>query len=103
MYAAAGLHASFEDVRRRGLEALVRYLRETPAESARMGPGLEMLARALNDSSAVVRNEAFKSALNVQAAGGGLHTLRFILQSIHADVRLEVLTEVLSQVPQPWA
>ena len=102
-YAAAGLHASFEDVRRRGLEALVNYLRQSPAEAGRAGPGLEMLARALNDSSAVVRGEAFKSSLNIQAGGGGLHTLRFILQSIYADVRLEVLTEVVAQVSQLWA
>jgi ParB family chromosome partitioning protein len=102
-YASAGLNASFEDVRRRGLEALVRFLRESPADAARAGPALEMLVRALNDSSAAVRGEAFKSALNVKAGGGGLHTLRFILQSIHPDVRLEVMTEALAQVEQPWA
>src|SRR5262249_52757777 len=47
--------------------------------------------------------EAFKATLNLQACGGGLHTLRFLLQSVHADVRREVLTEVLAQIQQLWA
>jgi ParB family chromosome partitioning protein len=50
-----------------------------------------------------VRNEAFKAALNLQVAGGGVRTLRFVLQSIHADVRREVLTEVMAQAQEPWA
>jgi len=37
--------------RRRGLEALVRCLREAPGDAERAGPALELLARALNDSS----------------------------------------------------
>jgi ParB family chromosome partitioning protein len=102
-YASAGLNAAFEDVRRRGLEALVRFLRKSPSDAGRAGPALELLARALNDSSAGVRGEAFKATLNLQAGGGGLHTLRFILQSVYSDVRLEVLTEVLAQIQQPWA
>src|SRR5262249_34291337 len=36
-------------------------------------------------------------------AGGGVRTLRFALQSIHADVRREVLTEVAAQVQEEWA
>ncbi len=102
-YASAGLNAAFEDVRRRGLEALVRFLRESPADAGRAGPALELLARALNDGAPGVRGEAFKATLNLQAGGGSLHTLRFILQSVHADVRLEVLTEVIAQLQQPWA
>src|SRR5262249_46338039 len=47
--------------------------------------------------------EAFKAALNLQAAGGGVRTLRFVLQSIHADVRREVLTEVTAQAQESWA
>src|SRR5215470_4951017 len=54
--AAAGLNAAFEDVRRRGLEALVRFLRESPGEAGRAGPALELLARALNDSTPGVRS-----------------------------------------------
>ena len=101
--AEAGLNAAFEDVRRRGLEALVRYLRKTPRAKNQAGPALELLARALNDSAAGVRNEAFKSALNLEVAGGGVQTLRTILQSIHADVRREVLTEAMAQVQETWA
>jgi ParB family chromosome partitioning protein len=102
-YAGAGLNAAHEDVRRRGLEALVRFLRQSPQHAGSAGPALEMLARALNDSAAGVRNEAFKATLNLQAAGGGVQTLRFILQSVHSDVRLEVLTEVTAQVQEAWA
>jgi ParB family chromosome partitioning protein len=102
-YAGAGLNAAHEDVRRRGLEALVSFLRKSKQHAGQAGPALEMLARALNDSAAPVRGEAFKATLNLQAAGGGVNTLRFILQSVHSDVRLEVLTEVMAQVREPWA
>ena len=64
---------------------------------------MKLLLRALNDSFPGVRNEAFKSALNLKINGGGEDTLRFILRSIHADVRIEVLTELMAQVKQPWA
>ncbi len=103
--AAAGLNAAFEDVRRRGLEVLVRHLRKAKKEAEQAGPALELLARALNDSAGGVRGEAFKSALNLQVSGGGVQTLRFILQSVHSDVRLEVLTEVMAKVQeqQEWA
>jgi len=102
-YAGAGLNAAHEDVRRRGLEALVRFLRESSQHANQAGPALEMLARALNDSTPAVRGEAFKATLNLQAAGGGVRTLRFILQSVHSDVRMEVLTEVMAQVREAWA
>ncbi|MBY0228594.1 MAG: HEAT repeat domain-containing protein, partial [Gemmataceae bacterium] len=100
--AAAGLNAGHEDVRRRGLDALVRHLRGTKTEEA-AAPGLDLLARALNDGAASVRSEAFKAALNLQVAGGGLRTMRFILRSVHADVRLEVLVAVLGLEQEPWA
>jgi ParB family chromosome partitioning protein len=101
--AEAGLNAPFEDVRRRGLQALAGYLRQHPERAESAGPALDLLGRALNDSFAGVRGEAFKAALNLQASGGGIRTLRFCLQSIHADVRREVLTEVTAQVQEPWA
>jgi ParB family chromosome partitioning protein len=101
--AEAGLNAAFEDVCRRGLDVLVRVLREAPTEGGQAGRGLDLLGRALNDSNPSVRGEAFKAALNLQAAGGGVRTLRFVLQSIHADVRREVLTEVTAHVQEPWA
>lgn len=97
--AEAGLNATFEDVRRRGLQVLVATLKAAP-DSA---PARELLARALNDSFPGVRGEAWKSALNLQIDGGGIRTLRFALQSLHADVRREVLTEVMAQVQEPWA
>ena len=97
--AEAGLDATHEDVRRRGLQALVA--------EARRAPGVEsttrLLARALNDSSAGVRSEAFKSVLSLRVGGGGAAgTLRFAARSVHADVRREVLTEVMAQVGEPW-
>ena len=59
--------------------------------------------RALNDAAPAVRTEAFKAALNLKIAGGGRPTLRFALRSVHADVRREVLTEVMAQPDEPWA
>src|SRR5262249_11132994 len=64
-------------------------------------PSWQLLVRALNDSFPSVRSEAFKAALNLQIAGGGPNTLRFVLKSIHPDVRLEVLTEALAQEKEP--
>ncbi|MGP0065863.1 MAG: HEAT repeat domain-containing protein [Isosphaeraceae bacterium] len=99
--AESGLNASHEDVRRRGLQALVDQLRKTkaggPAESA-----LALLTRALNDSFPAIRSEAFKSALGLGVGGAGAGTLRFALRSVHADVRREVLTEAMAQVGEPW-
>src|SRR5258708_7414156 len=48
-FAGSGLNAAHEDVRRRGLEALVRFLRKSKQQANTAGPALEMLARALND------------------------------------------------------
>jgi ParB family chromosome partitioning protein len=101
--AEAGLNAPFEDIRRRGLEAVAALLRQQPALAERTGPALDLLGQALNDTDAGVRKEAFKAGLNLQVAGGGVRTLRFLLQSIHADVRREVLTETMAQVQEPWA
>lgn len=100
--AEAGLSAAFEDVRRRGLQALVTEARKTPPTS-NSDRAWQLLARALNDNFAGVRAEAFKAALNLQIAGGGVNTLRFALESVHADVRREVLTEVMAQANEPWA
>jgi ParB family chromosome partitioning protein len=78
-------------------------LRQNPSAAEAASPALDLLGRALNDSFAGVRNEAFKAGLNLQVSGGGVHTLRFLLQSIHADVRQEVLNEVTAQINEPWA
>ena len=76
--AESGLNASHEDVRRRGLQALVDQIRKAPAAGA-AEPALALLARALNDSFPAVRSEAFKSALGLQVGGG---------RRGHAPVRL---------------
>lgn len=100
--ADAGLHAAHDDVRRRALQHLVARIRKSPpggadARSARL------LERALNDSEAGVRGEAFKALVNLQLFGGGTSTLEFALRSLHASVRREVLTEVMGEIAQPWA
>src|SRR5580704_1092303 len=43
-FANAGLNAAHDDVRRRGLEALVRVLRKSTQQANTAGPALEMLA-----------------------------------------------------------
>ncbi len=96
--AESGLNASHEDVRRRGLQALVAEARK-PSGGEPAGP---LLARALNDSFPAVRSEAFKAVLGLQVGGGGAGTLRFAGRSVHPDVRREVLTEVIAQVAEPW-
>ncbi len=100
--AEAGLNAAYEDVRRRGLQELIAAVRKHPPRSED-DPSAEPLVRALNDSFPAVRSEAFKACLNQKVAGGGGETLRFILKSIHADVRREVLTEVMAQIKSAWA
>ncbi|MCI0463005.1 MAG: HEAT repeat domain-containing protein [Gemmataceae bacterium] len=100
--AESGLNSSFEDVRKRGLQLLITQVRKSAPTKADQ-PAWQLLIRALNDSFAGVRSEAFKSVLNLKIAGGGIHTLRFALQSVHADVRREVLTEVMAQAGEEWA
>jgi ParB family chromosome partitioning protein len=100
--AEAGLTASDEDVRHRGLETLIQTVKKkTPRGPGE--PGWDLLVRSLNDSTPGVRSEAFKAALNLKIAGGGPDTLRFALQSIHPDVRREALTEVMAQETEEWA
>ena len=100
--AESGLTAADEDVRRRGLSTLLETIKKKKPTAAGE-PGWDLLVRALNDSAAGVRSEAFKSALNLKIAGGGPDTLRFALQSIHPDVRREALTEVMAQEKEAWA
>ena len=50
-----------------------------------------------------MRSEAWKAVLNLKVGGGGEPTLRFARRSAHADVRREVLTEVMAQLDEPWA
>jgi ParB family chromosome partitioning protein len=99
--AESGLNAAHEDVRRRGLQALVDQIRKATA-SGSAEPALALLARALNDGLPAIRSEAFKSALRLGVGGAGAGTLRFASRSVHADVRREVLTEAMAQVGEPW-
>jgi ParB family chromosome partitioning protein len=98
--AEAGLNAPSENVRQRGLQLLVAEARK----KAPKGPGdptWNMLADALNDGFGTVRSEAFKSALNLKVGGGGPATLRFVMRSLHPDVRREALTEAMAVVDEP--
>ena len=99
--AEAGLAAASEDTRRRGLQALIEQLRQSSTTTD--DPALQLLVRALNDSIPGVRSEAFKACLNLKIGGGDADTLQFILQSVHADMRREVLTEVMAQFREDWA
>jgi ParB family chromosome partitioning protein len=100
--AEAGLSAAYEDVRRRGLQVLVQQAKKSVPKKAD-DRAWQLLVRALNDSFPAVRSEAFKACLNLKIAGGGVGTHRFVLQSVHADVRLEVLTEMQAQANEDWA
>src|SRR5207248_60996 len=78
---------------RRALQLLISETRKKKPRNEDE-PTWQLMVRALNDSFQSVRSEAFKSALNLKIGGGGPDTLRFVLQSVHADIRREVLTEV---------
>ncbi len=102
--AEAGLLAPAEDVRGRGLTLLVRHLKK----DAKGDPeAVALLKRALDDSAAGVRSEAFKAVLSLEigarAGGSATAPLRFALQSIHADVRREVLGEIMGRIQEAWA
>ena len=104
--AEAGLTAPFDDVRGRGLQLLVRQLKKAAKgkeADADLENALKLMGRALNDPSKAVRGEAFKAVLSQQVGGGDAETLRFALTSIHADVRRDVLGEVMGRIQESWA
>lgn len=90
--ADAALFAPAADVRRRGLQLLLSHIKKKsppfPAD-----PAWETLRRALDDGESAVRSEAFKAALNLEVAGGGLKTLGFLRKSVQEEVRRSVFTE----------
>lgn len=100
--ADAGLGAAHDDVRQRGVQTLLEATKKAKPKSD-ADPAWGLFVRALNDPTAGVRREAFKAVLNQGIGGGGESTLRLALQSIHADVRREVLTEVQAQIGEGWA
>ncbi len=97
----AALVTEHEDVRLRGLNTLVQTLRKKPPKEDH--PGYRLLLRGLSDSARKIRTEAFKAVLNLKVGGDADATLRFVARSIHADIRREVLTEVMAEIRQPWA
>ena len=100
--AESGLSSLHEDIRRRALQSLVAFMRKS-AKNKKDTQARELLVRALNDGDASVRGEAFKATLNMQLDGGDDKTLRFVLSSVHVDVRREVLTETIANEKQDWA
>jgi ParB family transcriptional regulator, chromosome partitioning protein len=100
--AEAGLLAPGDDVRKRGLEFIVQRLKKEPPAGLE-GPAVALLERALHDTSAAVRGEAWKASLALELGGGGAGTLRFALRSVHAEIRREVLGEVMGRIQEPWA
>lgn len=108
--ASAGLSASADDVRRRGLQTLIEVVRAKPPGTPPTGspnpttePTWFLLVQALNDAAPSVRGEAWKAVFNLKVGGGGEPTLRFAIRSVHADVRREVLTEVTANPNEPWS
>lgn len=100
--AELGLLSQFEDVRQRALKLVSLSARRDKVASAD-APASRILARILNDPAQPLRNEALKAGLNLNIAGDVAATLRFLLSSSQADVRRDVLTEVMAQITQPWA
>ena len=97
-----GFATQFEDVCRRALELLIREIKKSksklPTEKVD-----QLVAQSINDSHESVRNEAFKFVLNSGFNGGEDATLRYLLGSVHSDVRREVLNEIMAQEKQLWA
>lgn len=100
--ARAGLMADFKDIRQRALQVLIEQIRQSMPQS-KAEESWVLLERALDDSFPEIRSEAFKAALNLDFAGGGEKTLRFVLGSLHRDVRNEVFVEIMAQMKQDWA
>jgi ParB family chromosome partitioning protein len=113
--AQAGLLAPAVDVRHRGLSVLIEQLKAAQSSWSLPAGALELLRSALNDPDPKLRADAFKATLSLGAghAGpgglersidlGGPGALRFVLSSIHLDLRREVLTEIMADIGQPWA
>src|SRR5262249_11304399 len=98
--AEAGLLAPAEDVRGRGLSLLVRLLKKEEKGSPE---AVALLSQALDDTARGVRSEAFKAALSLEIGGPGAAPLQYAWKSIHADVRREVLGEIMGRIQEAWA
>ncbi|MEJ2610108.1 MAG: HEAT repeat domain-containing protein [Candidatus Thiodiazotropha sp.] len=98
--AIQGMAVQYEDIRLRGLELLIRYAKKSKS-NLQSENVKELLIQALNDSNSV-RSEAFKFVLNSKIGGGEDATLKFLLGSVHSDVRRDVLNEIMAEEKQPW-
>jgi ParB family chromosome partitioning protein len=96
-----GLNSPFEEIRLRALGSLIEA---SKARSSVIPPEQvsTLLLKAVNDTAASVRLEAFKNILGLKINGGGEKSLRFAFQSIHADIRKKVLMEALASFGKPW-
>ncbi|MCB9636121.1 MAG: HEAT repeat domain-containing protein, partial [Sandaracinus sp.] len=103
--AEIALDVPHEDVRARALQLVVRATKKAlkDGKSKEIERLSGLLAHALDDAAAAVRSEAFKAVLSQEVGGGADGTLRFALRSAHADVRRDVLSEVMGRIQEPWA
>ncbi|MDM8515838.1 HEAT repeat domain-containing protein [Desulfobacterales bacterium HSG16] len=98
----AGFVSANEDVRHRGLKILIETIRKGEKKGV-SSQARKLLLQAMNDFASSVRSEAFKAALNLRIDGGHEGALRFVLNSAHADIRREVLTEIMTREQAEWA
>ena len=100
--AESGLKSEHADIRRRGLHSLVSVIKKKkPSKEGEQS--WDLLIQTLHDSDLSIRTESFKTILNQEIGGGDAGSLRLALTSSQADIRREVLTELMAQVRQPWA
>ena len=100
--AESGLLSDHSDVRIRGLQILIAEIRRKKKKTLD-DESRNLLLRALNDDHETVRTEALKATLNLKVDGGDAATLSFLLLSVHAGVRREVLTEVMANEKESWS
>jgi ParB family chromosome partitioning protein len=93
----AGMQASEGKVRQRAAALTVKLVK------AETKGALERLRHALDDSAPAVQREAFKAALNLGVGDDRESTLRFALESAHADIRRDVLLELHEEKKSAWA
>jgi len=96
--ARAALRSSHEDLRVRGLELLVK---QGPGGAAETGPEAQ-LGATLDDESARVRTEAFRTLL-AWHKDDPASALARALAGRFADVRVRAVDELFSRAAEPWA
>jgi ParB family chromosome partitioning protein len=96
--AEAALRSAFEDMRVRGLDRLVKL----SSERARTEPAVRLLGDALEDESAKVRDEAFRTlwAWNEKSPQEALDRA---LAGRFPDLRRRAVEELATRLGEPWA